>query len=103
MQFFILELQISHLTNPRLGSEESEVASTGHTVVTGKSTIGTRQHRAIKIFVEKAQKIAQTQDWYQSTEIAHHNAWSLEPIFSSTVNRHSDLFICFAEVLQKVG
>lgn len=42
------------------------------------------------------QKIEQTQNWYQSTEIAHHNAWSLEPIFSSTVNRHSDLFICFA-------
>ena len=54
MQFVILELQISHLTNPRLGSEESEVASTGHTVVTGKSTIGTRQHRAIKIYVEKS-------------------------------------------------
>ena len=49
MQISILELQISHLTNPRLGSEESEVASTGHTVVTGKSTIGRRKHRAINI------------------------------------------------------
>lgn len=52
---------------------------------------------------KKAQTIAQTQNWYQSTEIAHHNAWSLEPIFSSTVNRHSDLFICFAEVSQKTS
>ena len=50
---------------------------------------------------KKVQKIEQTQNWYQSTEIAHHNAWSLELIFSSTVNRHHDLFICFAEVLQK--
>ena len=49
MQISILELQISHLTNPRLGSEESEVASTGHTVVTGKSTIGRRKHRAINV------------------------------------------------------